>query len=498
MEDRLASSLRAARDRTSQNLAARQSVGAPPLESSAPLGTQTGRLLDWPRVSWPFAARRENRSRISIAGTVVLSLVISTGFFILQRVSFTSRQTPAVKAHDRNPELTLARTEEDDQPIAPVERQSSRITTSGNGTRSSAEPFAEETTQKISHFKIDPAGAHKGDDDQFPDEEQTVGAPFQEDRIAQHANRATRPAHQTADDFQDVPPAPADQSIQDDFDHGLPVGHANKVYRLFDDRAGAMPAHMQQQASRNSAFSPALLESKHRRNVKTADWNCPPPSSPSNSSAEAAEVSTSLDDALNARDISGPVIVPGKLSISDAVAIGVHRRMSEGIQQARSEGKAARSIEARSKLLAAQQANGVSGLFPERPETGASDGNPAQPTANPLLALDHTKVMSFQFRNAPWCVVLAEFAAATGLELRMQAFPRGVFNRWDTARYTPSQTLRILSGELVHAGCQLKLVGNALCVLPAAAEERPLSGQDPPKSSTMAASVPSQHGTQAQ
>jgi hypothetical protein len=80
--------------------------------------------------------------------------------------------------------------------------------------------------------------------------------------------------------------------------------------------------------------------------------------------------------------------------------------------------------------------------------------------------------MSFQFRNAPWTVVLSQFAAETHLELRMQAVPQGVFNRWDSARYSPSQTLAILNSEIARAGCHLKLEGNVLrvCALaPAAA-----------------------------
>ncbi len=85
---------------------------------------------------------------------------------------------------------------------------------------------------------------------------------------------------------------------------------------------------------------------------------------------------------------------------------------------------------------------------------------------NPLAALDRTKVMSFQFRNAPWTVVLSQFAAETHLELRMQAVPQGVFNRWDAARYSPSQTLAILNSELARTGCQLKLEGSVLRVMP--------------------------------
>jgi hypothetical protein len=84
--------------------------------------------------------------------------------------------------------------------------------------------------------------------------------------------------------------------------------------------------------------------------------------------------------------------------------------------------------------------------------------------ASALAALDRTKVMSFQFRNAPWTVVLSQFAAETHLELRMQAVPQGVFNRWDAARYSPSQTLSILNSEIARAGCQLKLEGSILRV----------------------------------
>ncbi len=107
----------------------------------------------------------------------------------------------------------------------------------------------------------------------------------------------------------------------------------------------------------------------------------------------------------------------------------------------------------------------MTGLFDHRPQTLAPEATSAE-IANPLAALDRTKVMSFQFRNAPWTVVLSQFAAETHLELRMQTVPQGVFNRWDAARYSPSQTLAILSSELARTGCQLKLEGSVLRVLP--------------------------------
>jgi hypothetical protein len=122
----------------------------------------------------------------------------------------------------------------------------------------------------------------------------------------------------------------------------------------------------------------------------------------------------------------------------------------------------ARTVEASTALPG--QPTSAYGTFQDRPDAAPS----AQPVASPLDALDRTKVMSFQFRNAPWSLVLAKFASATGLELRMQAMPDGTFNRWDAARYTPTQTLAILNAELAKIGCQAKVVGSALYIVPAA------------------------------
>jgi hypothetical protein len=92
-----------------------------------------------------------------------------------------------------------------------------------------------------------------------------------------------------------------------------------------------------------------------------------------------------------------------------------------------------------------------------------SDGKTTQ-AASPLETLERRKDMSFHFRDAPWSLVLAKFANATGLELRMQATPDGTFNRWDPSRYTPTQTLAIMNAELAKTGWRAKVVGTALCV----------------------------------
>src|SRR5262249_23369 len=89
-------------------------------------------------------------------------------------------------------------------------------------------------------------------------------------------------------------------------------------------------------------------------------------------------------------------------------------------------------------------------------------------------------------------LVLAKFASATGLELRMQFMPDGTFNRWDSARYTPSQTLTILNAELAKLGCQAKIVGNALCVVPTGAGDGaiPASASMPAPASQSSGQLP--------
>jgi hypothetical protein len=87
--------------------------------------------------------------------------------------------------------------------------------------------------------------------------------------------------------------------------------------------------------------------------------------------------------------------------------------------------------------------------------------------------------------------VLAKFAGATGLELRMQAMPDGTFNRWDSARYTPTQTLAILNSELVKLGCQAKIVGTSLYIVQAGAADAATAGPTVvPASASMPASSP--------
>lgn len=60
--------------------------------------------------------------------------------------------------------------------------------------------------------------------------------------------------------------------------------------------------------------------------------------------------------------------------------------------------------------------------------------------------------LSFNFRYAPWEVVLAKFAEVAGLTLDLTAVPTGTFNYYDKGQYTPREALDILNGYLLQRG----------------------------------------------
>ena len=63
-----------------------------------------------------------------------------------------------------------------------------------------------------------------------------------------------------------------------------------------------------------------------------------------------------------------------------------------------------------------------------------------------------SRKMSFQFRFAPWEMVLTKFAQEAGLTLEMNEVPTGTFNYVDSGTYTPTEALDILNGALLPKG----------------------------------------------
>jgi hypothetical protein len=246
--------------------------------------------------------------------------------------------------------------------------------------------------------------------------------------------------HDAADHAISTPPAPTPDSISAASNHAAAPANPNaSVQPTLEAAAQPAPPAISQSAESASARWPL---------VPTAL-----PAAPGPATAQAAA------DPSNANG-SALTIVPGRPDSISATIAATAGHVPATASQAPVDPAVARSMDPPAAPMA-PPAN-VYGVFQDRPHTPPAP----QPAANPLESLDRTKVMSFQFRNAPWSLVLAKFAAATGLELRMQAMPDGTFNRWDAGRYTPSQTLTILNSELAKLGCQATVVGSALCIVP--------------------------------
>ncbi len=62
------------------------------------------------------------------------------------------------------------------------------------------------------------------------------------------------------------------------------------------------------------------------------------------------------------------------------------------------------------------------------------------------------KTMSFNFRYAPWELVLKHFAEHAGLTLDLDVVPKGTFNYFDDNKFTITQALDVLNGYLSQKG----------------------------------------------
>lgn len=65
------------------------------------------------------------------------------------------------------------------------------------------------------------------------------------------------------------------------------------------------------------------------------------------------------------------------------------------------------------------------------------------------------KLLSFNFRFAPWEDVLKTFAERADLTLDLTEVPSGTFNYFDKGKYTPREALDILNGYLLQRGYAL-------------------------------------------
>ncbi|MCA9074554.1 MAG: hypothetical protein KDA93_05940 [Planctomycetaceae bacterium] len=73
--------------------------------------------------------------------------------------------------------------------------------------------------------------------------------------------------------------------------------------------------------------------------------------------------------------------------------------------------------------------------------------------------------LSFNFRYAPWSIVLQRFADVAGLTLDLNDVPPGTFNHYDNKQYTITEALDVLNGYLLARGYVLVRRDNFLVSL---------------------------------
>jgi hypothetical protein len=472
VEDRIYRSLRTAQDRELQSrpssaqpdAAVVPSAPVPEAvqEHAIPASHGAVRPADSHGFRWFARGFAADRPRISVVGTLSLSVLISAGLFAAQMIvkpRHKHRAADESVAADSNGAMRVASHQaddaEDDQG-APVSVPSS--------FRHVHAPAAHSKSQSTHVVALDQQVAL---DDHAEDSSQT-----------HHGSSASHSVQHPADDNESLrlddvqgSPQPVDHSTQGPTvsgNHGVsqpvsaePTSPARPAAQSPSAETVAAPIGTTGQPAFQAAAQPAVTTNSPAMDA-SSKWPLVPAAATA-SAAPVAANSGAVQVSAEASNANTPTltIMPGRpdnLSLPSGVPTP---RMQPIPQSQPADPTPARSAEASTAL--AGQPTSVYPVSQDRPDAATS----AQPVASPFDALDRTKVMSFQFRNAPWSLVLANFAKAMGLELRMQAFPDGTFNRWDSARYTPTQTLAILNSELAKIGCQAKGVGTALYIVPA-------------------------------
>jgi len=464
----------------------------------------------------PLAARwftrgfSADRPRISIVGTLSLSVLIIAGFFgareiVKSRLKHTGASGSV--ASDSNAGMKLAARQPDD-----AEDDSNGPVSVSSHFQHVHAPAAHVQSHSTHAVALDEQAA----DDDKPSEDSSDSKNSPAAGKTHHRAVASRSVQHASEDSD---AAQLDVNLSQPVDRSVPAPPASGDHGTSNhpgpDQSALAPAAQSPAPETVAAPSEQLtvqpsvqITPGHSTYQAAAHPTVPtsaqPIDSPSSrwpvvpSAAPAPPASATVQVSAEASTANAPTltIVPGRPeSIAGTLAAQSAHQPTPAqqplapVQQPLPEPIANRAVDL--PTARPSQPTSVYG-FQDRPDVTATAAiAPAQPMANPLETLDRTKVMSFQFRNAPWTLVLAKFANATGLELRLQAMPDGTFNRWDSARYTPTQTLTILNAELAKLGCQAKIVGTALCVVPTSPGDGAM-----PASGVVPASVPAPQSQQ--
>lgn len=460
--------------------------------------------------------------RVSIVGTVVLSVLISSGLYSLQLISKWRRPKATetvTKADSLDQPLTIAR----DESQTPNERADAAADSSTDVTSKdahSAQPashsedgdqrgldefFANSKKEVPSHaaaqaisnsapYAPEPVNANAAS--ASPADTRTVMAPETAgDRGLPYNQQPAVPSTSPTDSLPGAPPASPNPALATAQYGGVaPSPQISPIYRPSNLPSTMSPAAPVETANASPLNRQLPSVAPGGMNV-APQWNQSASPAAPVASATAAPIAAAPNAPHSLLDAPGPMILPGRSAGTESTSVV---GSTPGVVPAAATTDPAaplRDLSQPTPAIPSQTATAVAEPPAALPSTAMPQSALPQPSAqspagvdpvtglinrraaastpdaahsesvNALAALDRSKVMSFQFRNAPWTVVLSQFAAETHLELRMQVVPQGVFNRWDATRYSPSQTLAILNSEIARAGCQLKLEGSVLRVV---------------------------------
>ncbi len=111
-----------------------------------------------------------------------------------------------------------------------------------------------------------------------------------------------------------------------------------------------------------------------------------------------------------------------------------------------------------SSPTAVTQTEATDGSTPVVSFGGTNDANVEEPNGEERL-------LTFNFRYAPWSEVLMLFADYANLTLDLNEVPPGTFNYYDRGKYTPTEALDVLNGYLLQKGYILVQRDNFLVCL---------------------------------
>ncbi len=320
-----------------------QPAAAPALPHSGPARTEPSRLLVTAKAA--VKNRFSQQGKVSIVGTVVLSVLISAGLFSLQTISKWRRPKPTetvTKADSIDQPLTIASAQDESQ--TPNERADSPADSSpavasndsrtaqpashsedtdqrgldeffANGKKEVASHAVAQSTSSRAPYAPEPIDASAASPSSS--DTRTVMAPEAAgDHRLPSSERPALPSGAQPDTLPAIPSSPALSTAQNVAVE--PGPQISPIYRPSSLQSPAPSARPLDSA--NGSPSSQQLASGSTPGVNVADWNRSALPAAPGVPAAAAPISSTPDAMHSGLDAPGPVIMPGRTAGSESTA----------------------------------------------------------------------------------------------------------------------------------------------------------------------------------